>query len=364
MWSSGQIVENLTWAYKGATNTGGSSWDLVKGQKDRVTAVSGNGGWVRLACGGWVESKNILTAMETVLIPNALSAGRYTQGVNEDIISWQSQHFTATTADLNGNELIVRFGMQKTAPAHSINPVYSVFESVRAGTDNGAPCYIFTLKPDVKIEGFYTDYVNGELRFHLKKRKTLVAGSQPLLGFNIMLDAGHGATDSGAIGPMGTDMAEKDLNLANVKKTAARLRQMGANVTFVRETDVYYELHERAEMNKSINPDLYISIHGNAMDVSTDSTNISGLTVWHRNAASKPLADSFIQTLHSINPNTNRRVESSQSTFYVCRPAWAPSIIIETSFMCNIQDFSWMVSPTRQDEFAWAVVNAVLAYYR
>jgi uncharacterized lipoprotein YddW (UPF0748 family)/N-acetylmuramoyl-L-alanine amidase len=359
-----EIAEDLVWAYPNATESGGSSWDLVRGQRDRITAVSVNGAWVRLACGGWVQAANITTFTENEFNPNPLSEGQYVQGSNEDIVSWRSDSNAATTADYDGKTLTLRFGIQKSPPNHGFIANNTMFENILTGWDRGAPCYVFTLRPDAKLEGFYTDYVNGELRFHIRKRKSLTIGSQPLMGFNIVLDAGHGFNQPGAIGPMGMDMPEKDINLTNSLKIAARLKQMGANVIPVRDTDIFVDLHPRTKFNRDNMPDLFLSVHGNAVAESTDSTDIHGLTMWYRNAVSKPLADTFIQTLHTINPLTNRSVESNQSNLYVVRPAWTPSVIMETSFICNVEDFAWMVNPARQDELAWAVVNAVLAYYR
>jgi N-acetylmuramoyl-L-alanine amidase len=359
-----EVTNELAWVYPNASSDSGSSWDLVKGQRDRVTAISVNGGWVRLACGGWVEASGVKTLTEAEYIPNPLTTARYQQSVNEDIIAWRSPYFTAVTSDFDGQKLVLRFGIQKAALdcGFSANP--ELFESVTASWDNKVPCCVFTLQPGAELEGYYMDYADGEVRLHIRKRKTLSVGNQPLAGFNILLDAGHGQEAPGALGPMGMDMPEKTINLVNTQKIAARLRQMGANVTFVRETDVNSSLLARTAVSRQSLPDMFISIHGNSVAETTDPTNIHGLTMWYRNAVGKPLADTFIQTLHGINPLTNRRVESNQANLYVVRPAWTPSVILETSFMCNVQDFAWMVNPARQDELAWSVVNAVLAYYR
>ncbi len=361
------VSKVLIWAYPKPTVDGGSSWSLTLGQQDRVAAVTSNGEWLRLASGGWVSSDDVTTSLDSSLSPpavNVLSDARYIQGLNEDIVAWRSPYFIASTMDYDGAALTVRFGMQKSAPPHNINTELSIFESVTAGTDNGAPCYVFTLKPGNGIEGYYMDYADGEVRLHIKKRKSLAQGIQPLAGFNIVLDPGHGDASPGGRTPMGDTFKEKELNLINSQKIAMRLRQMGANVIMTRETDVDYLLNERAEISWRNKPDMFISIHANSLAEVSDQTNIHGLTVWHYNTLSKPAAAAFMQTLHTINPLTNRSNEPSRSNLFVTRPAWTPSIIIEASFMGNVQDFSWLVNPAKQDELAWGVVNAVLAYYR
>jgi N-acetylmuramoyl-L-alanine amidase len=145
---------------------------------------------------------------------------------------------------------------------------------------------------------------------------------------------------------------------------ADRLMRLGAEVALVRSGDYLIPLEERPFLNRNVKPDMYISIHSNSTTETTNATNIHGLTMWYRNPASKPAADSFMQSLHTINPLTTRRLDSNQANFFVCRPSWAPSLIVEASFMNNIQDFSWLVNSARQDELAWGIVNAILAYYR
>jgi uncharacterized lipoprotein YddW (UPF0748 family)/N-acetylmuramoyl-L-alanine amidase len=360
----GEVTANLTWAFPNAATTGGSAWSLEKGQRDRITGVTGNGRWTRLSSGVWVESNDLARSVAHALQVNVLTNGRYIPGQHEDAIVWNAAANAAVSADFDGSRLIIRFGMQRIPPPHSINPVGTMFESISLGTDNGAPCYILTLRPDARLEGFYMEYQNGELRLHLKKRKALAAGERPLTGFSFIIDAGHGDTDSGALGPMGAAMPEKALNLVNAQKLAARLTQLGANVTMTRDTDVFHTLQARVEMSRRVNPDMFISMHANSLAETTDATNVRGFTTWYRNANSKPLADVFMKNLHNINPLTTRHPNPNQSNLFVTRPVWTPSIIVEASFMNNVDDFSWLVNGARQDDMAQGIVNTILAYYR
>jgi N-acetylmuramoyl-L-alanine amidase len=302
--------------------------------------------------------------METALLQNVLTEGRYVSGAEKDMIIWKASVFPATNIDFDGEKLTVRFGVIKYVPSQNINLTGTLFQTMQFGFSNGAPSYTLTLRDGANLEGFYVDYANGELRLHLKKRKSLTTGDKPLTGFTFVIDAGHGGTESGALGPMGSAMPEKTLNLNVTRKLALRLTQLGASVTTVRTADDTHTLYSRTELSRKTNPDMFISIHGNSMNETTDASNIKGLTVWYRNPASKPLADSLMAGLHRVNPGTTRRVASNQSNFYVCRPSWAPSVLIETSFMCNIQDFAWMINDTRQTELANAIADAVVGYYR
>jgi len=364
-----EVTVDYAWVFPGATTTGGSHWMVHRGQRDRVATVQG--AWTRLASGAWIESGNIRTWAETeepspiVAQAGHLSEGRYIIGDYRDTIVWNTDIFPVVYADFDGQELIVSIGLQNNLPPIFYAPGTTIFEDITIGTFNGAPAYFMNLRPEARLEGFYVEYEEGELRLVLRRRRSLAEGNYPLDGFSIVLDAGHGGQDSGALGPMGAAMGESRVVLANVQLLADRLRMLGADVTIVRGTDEsFYTLQERVNISQSLRPDMFISIHANSTAETTNATNIHGFTMWHRNPNSLPLATFFMEQLHYINPLTTRHRTVHQANFFVCRPVWAPSVIVEISFMNNIQDFAWMINPEHQNELAWGMVNAILGYFR
>lgn len=358
------VTSEVAWVYEKNSSSGGSYWNLVKGQKDLVTARTDDGKWVKLSCGAWIETSNVSLTTENGFSTDVLSSGMFISSAGEDILKWQSPIHTATNITYSENEMTIYFGMQDSLPSIGINTDNSIISTVTSGISEGTPFYTFGLKEGVKMEGFYTDYSNGEFSIHLKKRKTLTPGDKPLTGLTFVVDAGHGADDTGAKGPMGAALAEKHLNLANSLKLGAKLEEKGATVVQVRTTDIFHTLHERTQISRRVNPDLFISIHANSMAETTDSTTIQGLSVWYRNESSLNFANSMVNQLYSANPLTTRRQLVNQSNFYVCRPSWTPSIIIETSFVNNIWDFSWLVNEACQDKLAEDIANAIVNYYK
>ncbi|WP_447984298.1 N-acetylmuramoyl-L-alanine amidase [Nitrospira sp. Nam74] len=101
----------------------------------------------------------------------------------------------------------------------------------------------------------------------------------------IVIDAGHGGKDPGAIGRGGT--AEKDVTL----KVSLLLRdlltkQLGTQVVMTRDRDVFVELEDRAKFANKQNADLFVSIHVNAHP----QRGTKGLEVYHFGEASDPRA--------------------------------------------------------------------------
>ena len=78
----------------------------------------------------------------------------------------------------------------------------------------------------------------------------------------IVIDAGHGGRDTGAIG--NKKVYEKDIALKVALQTAQILRERGFDVNLTREKDIYLTLQERTNLANRVKADLFVSIHGNA----------------------------------------------------------------------------------------------------
>jgi N-acetylmuramoyl-L-alanine amidase len=359
------VTADAAWAFNRASTSNGSDWMLLKGQRDLVTGRTENGNWIRLSSGLWVESTHISLVNESALINNVLTDGRYVTGENKDTVTWKVSRegqIPAVNVTFDGKEVTAFFPMHTQVPPLTLHNEM-MFEKVYFGRENGLPYYSFVLKQGVRLEGFYTTIENGEFSIHFKRTRPLADGDFPLDGFTFVIDAGHGGDELGAVGPMGRDFPEKYFNLVNSLLLAQKLEEKGAAVKLTRNTDVTHSLFSRTEMSRNINPDMFLSIHANSVSETTDATSIHGITFWYRNPNSKPLADLLMDYCFDINPLTTRRRNSNQANFYVCRPVWTPSVLVEVSFMPNIHDFSWMLNKRNQELLADRIVGAILKYY-
>ncbi len=103
-------------------------------------------------------------------------------------------------------------------------------------------------------------------------------GGAPLSGAHLVLDPGHGGTETGAIGPSG--LTEASVNLDVAFRTAQRLEGLGASVVMTRSSDVRVTLQTRAEIAIALDPIAFISIHHNAVPRTTRST--PGSELYHQ----------------------------------------------------------------------------------
>ncbi|MBQ8604323.1 MAG: N-acetylmuramoyl-L-alanine amidase [Oscillospiraceae bacterium] len=198
------------------------------------------------------------------------------------------------------------------------------------------------------------------VKLYLKQSPKLADGEKPLTGVTIMLDAGHGGGDSGALGIAGTEgVWESHLNLAVAQASAALLKEYGADVIMTRnDGETFLELEERRSLVRTVKPDLFISVHHNSMDYSYDSNKAYGSECYYFTSQSKKLADLMCSNVARA---TNRRDRGEKTGYYyVTRTDIAPSVLMEYSFIINPRDYSKTYSDIDIYRAAWGTVQAVL----
>lgn len=99
--------------------------------------------------------------------------------------------------------------------------------------------------------------------------------AQPSRIRKVVIDAGHGGKDPGAIGRIG--LMEKDLNLDIAKRLGRLLTSSGIQVVFTRNTDKFVPLSSRVSIANANNADIFISIHANANRV----RSLNGFEVYY-----------------------------------------------------------------------------------
>lgn len=181
-----------------------------------------------------------------------------------------------------------------------------------------------------------------------------------LKGKVIVLDAGHGGTDPGAVG---NGIYEKNIVLDSVARTAALLKAQGATVVLSRPDDVFKTLDQRVTFANNSGAHLFISFHANA-----GASSASGIETWHSvNKASnvsqgRELAYDIQNRMIAATGAVNRGVKSGD--FYVIKYTKMPSVLLELGFITNASDASKMNTASYRQTLATAVTNGVLDYFK
>jgi N-acetylmuramoyl-L-alanine amidase len=171
----------------------------------------------------------------------------------------------------------------------------------------------------------------------------------------VAVDAGHGGSDPGAIGPTG--VKEKDVVLAIAQALKRLLNRHHLDVVMIRDADVFVPLEDRAQIASRGGATLFVSIHANA---STDP-NANGTQTFYANPASQPLAVSVLDEVSRATGMTSRG--ASQASFQVLVDTnQIPSILVETAFITNWREEAVLRNSSVQLAMAQGVLKGIQRY--
>jgi len=211
----------------------------------------------------------------------------------------------------------------------------------------------------------------------------------------IMIDAGHGGKDPGAVA---SGLQEKKINLRMAKILGGMLKEKGFEVHYTRSGDTFIPLEERTAMANGKNADLFISIHCNAHK----DKNVRGLEVYYLNLATdaqavrvaarengvsaKKISDmQFIlsdlmlnskinesrqmaalveqEALRAMRPRYGLASHGSKGAFfYVLTGARMPSILVELGYLTNAAEAAKLNKDEYLQAMARGLTSGVLAY--
>ncbi|MCL1852267.1 MAG: family 10 glycosylhydrolase [Peptococcaceae bacterium] len=354
------------------TTSGGPIGDLMQGQIDSIVAATEDGKWIKLGIGVWVQATDIQRTNDQPF-RNTVSAPAYTTGDKWDRVVYALTDPATATTTFDGKQLTLKIRGESSDNAKPALPETSPFGRIDAtvansGADSGddstigaITTHVFTLNEGQKIEGYYTEIQGTTLTLHIKKRMQASDTTLPLQNFTILLDPGHGGSDPGALGPLGMLFPEKDINFTTTMKVKNELEMLGATVELTRSGDNEMSLNDRVEKNRALRPDLFLSIHANSLDESADGARVIGVSTWYRHRIAQDVCSFVFDFVW--NDLTRPQTGWHEENFYVCRPTWAPSFLIETGFLCNPQEFSWLVNAQEQDRLASSIARGIAGYF-
>ncbi|MFA5356199.1 MAG: N-acetylmuramoyl-L-alanine amidase [Candidatus Omnitrophota bacterium] len=218
----------------------------------------------------------------------------------------------------------------------------------------------------------------------------------------VVIDAGHGGKDPGAIGRNG--LKEKDVNLDIAKRLSKMLKAEGIDVVMTRSSDIFVSLARRVSIANSSGADLFISVHANANHV----RSLKGLEVYYvspkaddskralycaQNANLGLKSSSFASTpslnlrailwdmihtsnraesvklargiCHSVDSSVNIRIIGVKSAnFYVLKGVRMPAILVETGFLSNYQEEKLLRNSYYRQQIAEGICEGVKIYAR
>lgn len=215
----------------------------------------------------------------------------------------------------------------------------------------------------------------------------------------ILIDAGHGGKDPGALSKRGTK--EKNIALDIAIRVKNTLEQHGIKVKMTRQSDVFLTLQERTKLASHGKTDLFISIHANA----NPSRAIHGLEIYFAPDLSEEdkredprqenmrlmikgldmkKTDSTLEKILADMLYTKKQNQSSalakqlgtgvssyakvknrgirEARFFVLRNTLIPAVLIETGYLTNVKEEKLLTTKAYRQKLAHGIAHSILIY--
>ena len=204
----------------------------------------------------------------------------------------------------------------------------------------------------------------------LASKKTSVNTPSGKNTVTVILDAGHGGIDGGAVGVSG--VLEKDLNLAIVQKLREKLNSLGYTVVLTRDSDMLLgdgekgsrkqqDLKARVEAVEAQDDAVLISIHMNRFP----DASVKGMTFYYspNHPDSYALSESMHQVMLSELQRDNRRpMKEATSGIYLLYHTSVPAVLVECGFLSNALEEAMLSDETYQEKIAEVLCKGIAAY--
>ena len=191
----------------------------------------------------------------------------------------------------------------------------------------------------------------------------------------VIIDAGHGGEDGGAIGKSG--VLEKDLNLAIAQKLYDKLVSSGVNCVMTRQTDtLLYDKNQDYEGKKkaldakariavaeNYENAIFVSIHQNSYPVE----KYSGFQVYYspNNEASLRLAKRFENDVRQkLQQSNNRASKESGGKIYILDNLSCPAVLLECGFISNADECEKLSSEEYQSKLAETLTDTLINFIK
>ena len=245
--------------------------------------------------------------------------------------------------------------------------------------------------------------VTAPIRVNVGKGLPVVSGpaddSLPL----VVIDAGHGGHDPGAISPHGGQL-EKDVTLSIAKSVRDEMLKSGrVRVALTRDTDKFIVLQDRFQLARKLRADLFISIHAdsaespeatggtvytlsevasdreaqrlaarenkaniiNGVNLGGADANVSSILIDLTQRETMNVSADFAKLLlREAAPNMRIRGNSHRfASFIVLKAPDTPSVLFETGYLSNEADVTFLASQSGQGKVARALANAIQVHF-
>ena len=332
---------------------------LYRDVVDTVTETEKS--YYKLSSGGYISKSTVDIITGKANVVSNISSVTYSTDARGETMRLRGTAKVPYKAQLTDNELMVTLWNCENIPTKLGQVQSELFRSIAVvENEDGSVTLIFHRKKGVALWGYSVEYDQNDLLIYAKKAPSLSNDpAKPLSGMVIVIDAGHGGEDPGALGIAGSyGPAERELNFISAYASAQVLTAMGADVQMVAPDDERLDFEGRMDPARISRADFFISFHHNSTAETTDSRKYSGTEVYYHEDQSKLFAENLLQSITSA---TGRDARGAYQDYYrVTRMTYAPSVMLELGFMVNPDEYESLCQPISIYQTAMGVAQGVI----
>ncbi|NDJ18170.1 N-acetylmuramoyl-L-alanine amidase [Myxacorys almedinensis] len=185
--------------------------------------------------------------------------------------------------------------------------------------------------------------------------RPVVPPRTPVSNAVVVIDAGHGGPDPGAVGIGG--LREKDVVIDISRQVAVLLQQQGIRAVMTRSSDVDLDLAPRTTLANRLNATAFVSIHANAISMSRPDVN--GIETFYYQSG-LGLAQAIQRSMLQATGARDRGVK--QARFYVLRYTSMPSALVEVGFVTGREDAAKLATAAHRKTLAESIARGIVQY--
>lgn len=178
--------------------------------------------------------------------------------------------------------------------------------------------------------------------------------------YKIILDAGHGGKDSGAVNGKYSEYKEKVYALDIIKRLGTLLVKQGIEVLYTRTGDTYPTLKERTSFANRNKANYFISVHLNSVNGAPKAKGIETF-ICSRGGQAEQFANSVQKALISSTGAINRGIKV-KSKLVVLKYTNMPAILVETGFISNAEELNKFKTEQYRQKLAQAVCEGICEF--
>ncbi len=232
---------------------------------------------------------------------------------------------------------------------------------------------VFTLIMSISVCQMNTKNIEKVNRYIENKENTKMVNAVPVSNKVIVIDAGHGNPDGGAVGNTGT--IEADINLKIALKLQKVLEESGAVVILTRsdENGIYdneeesigkkkvSDIKNRVKIGNKSSADIFVSIHLNKLE----QKQYDGWQTFYKKSSDdgKKLAECIQNALNENMDKENNRIAKNIDNVYIIKNVEIPTTIVECGFLSNYEEEEKLKKEEYQDKLAYGIYIGIMNYF-